>query len=258
VTHALVVARTVAVLAALAAASVALTGCLGVETTPEKSAKKAKLAAHKVAGEKGVVVGKANASIKVEDSAVVQDANGVAAVVRVKNTGSTQATLPVGITVTDAKGKKLYANDIPGLDVSLTSLPVIAAGQEIDWVNNQILVAGSASKVDAVVGAAKGKAPGALPKITLAGIAHGKDEDGFYAKGTIRNESDVAQKRIVITCVARDGGKVIAAGRSVIDRLEPAAGLKKPTTFTVFFIGDPKQFKLDCAAPPTVLAGGTK
>jgi hypothetical protein len=192
----------------------------------------------------------------VEDSVVLQDPNGVAAVVRVRNTGATQASLPVGITVTDAKGKKLYANDIPGLDASLTSLPVLAAGQETDWVNNQILVAGKASEVAAVVGAAKGKAPASLPKITLGDIAAGKDADGFYAKGTIKNESSVAQKRIVITCVARDGGKVVAAGRAVIDRLEPAAGLKKPTTFTVFFIGDPKQAKLDCAAPPTVLAGG--
>jgi hypothetical protein len=252
------VRRATPALAALTAAAVALTGCLGVETTPEKSAKKAKLAAHTVADQKGMTIGKANAAIKVMESSVVQDPNGVAAVVRVKNTGAAQATLPVGITVTDAKGKKLYANDIAGLDASLTSLPVLAAGQEVDWVNNQILVAGKASGVQAVVGAATGRAPGALPKITLADITAGQDQDGFYAKGTIRDESTVAQKRIVISCVARAGGKVVAAGRAVIDRLEPAATLKKPTNFTVFFIGDPKQSKLDCTAPPTVLAGGTK
>jgi hypothetical protein len=253
------VIRALAPLAVLGVASVALTGCLGVETTPQKSAKKARNAAKIVADQKGVTVGKANATIKIEASSVVQDPNGVAAVVRLKNTGTAQASLPVGITVTDAKGKKLYANDIPGLDPSLTSMPVVAAGQEIDWVNNQILVAGRAAKVDAVVGAAKGKAPRALPKITISDIKPGKDEDGFFAKGTIRNESAIPQKRLVITCVARSAGKVIAAGRAVIDRLEPAAGLKKPTTFTVFFIGDPKQARLDCAAPPTVLdQGGAK
>jgi hypothetical protein len=249
-------ARTLPALAGLAAASLALGGCLGVETTPEKSAKKAKLAAKRVADQKGVTVTKANASIKVEAADVVQDPNGVAAIVRIKNTGSTQARLPVGITVTDAKGKKLYANDIPGLDPSLTSQPVIKAGETLDWVNNQILVAGKAAKVQAVVGAAKAKAAGDLPKITLSGIGHGKDEDGFYAKGTVVNDSAVPQKRLVITCVARDGGKVIAAGRAIIDRLLPAAELKKPTHFTVFFIGDPKQAKLDCSAPPTVLTEG--
>lgn len=249
---------TLAAAAVLAALPVALTGCLGVETTPEKSAKKAKLAATRISSEKGVVVGKANASIAVVASAVVQDPNGVAAVLRLKNTGSTQASLPVGITVSDAKGKKLYANDVPGLDASLTSLPVLAAGEEVDWVNNQILVAGRAAKVSATVGAAKGRAPGALPKITLSDITHDKDADGFFAHGKIANESAIDQKRIVITCVARAGDRVLAAGRAVIERLAPAATLKKPTIFTVFFIGDPKRSKLDCSAPPTVLSGGTK
>jgi hypothetical protein len=252
------VIRALPSLAVLGVASVALTGCLGVETTPEKSAKKAAKASKVIANQKGVTVGKANASIEVEESVVLQDPNGVAAVVRVKNTGATQAQLPVGITVTDAKGKKLYANDVPGLDPSLTSLPVVAAGQELDWVNNQITVAGKAAKVAAVVGTAKGKVAGPLPKITLEDIHAGKDEDGAFAQGTIKNESSIPQKRIVITCVARDGGEVIAAGRAIIDLLAPAATLKKPTTFNVFFIGDPKQAKLDCAAPPTVLSGGDK
>jgi hypothetical protein len=234
-------------------------GCLGVETTPEKSAAKAKTATNSIANQKGLTIGKLNAAIKVEDATIVQDANGVAAVVRVKNTGSTQVALPVAITVSDAKGKKLYANDTPGLDASLTSLPVLGAGQEADWVNNQILVAGKASKVAAQIGAAKGKAgAGALPKIVVSNIKAGRDEDGNYAKGIVANESAIAQKRLVVSCVARDGAKVLAAGRSVVDRLAPAADSKKPTTFTVFFIGDPKQAQLACTAPPTVLSGGTK
>jgi hypothetical protein len=247
-----------AALAVLAGAAVTLTGCLGVETTPEKSARKARLAGTRIAQQKGVVIGAANTVVKVQDTTVLQDPNGVAAVVHLKNTGATQAALPVGITVDDAKGKKLYANDIPGLDPSLTSLPVLAAGQETDWVNNQILVAGKASKVEAQVGRAKGRAPRAVPEITLAHITRGRDADGSYAKGTISNDSAIAQKRIVITCVARDGDRVVAAGRAIIDRLLPAAGLKKPTTFTVFFIGDPQQARLGCSAPPTVLSGGTQ
>jgi hypothetical protein len=250
-------AQPVAVACAGLAASVALTGCLGVETTPEKSARKAKSAAKRVAGQKGVKVGKANATIEVQDAAVVQDPNGVAAIVHLKNTGATQASLPVGITVTDAKGAKLYANDIPGLDPSLTSLPVLQAGQEAYWVNNQILVAGRAAKVQAQVGAAKGHAAATLPKIELSGVRVGRDADGVYAKGTVRNASPVAQKRLVISCVARAGGRVLAAGRAVVERLPAAAEAKKPTAFTVFFIGDPKRAKLECAAPPTVLAGGT-
>lgn len=241
-----------------AALPLVLSGCLGVETTPQKSAKKAKAAGNSIAHQKGLAIGKINAAIKVEDSAIVQDANGVAAVVRVKNTGSTQVTLPLAITVSDAKGKKLYANDTPGLDVSLTSLPVLKAGEEADWVNNQILVSGKASKVVARAGAAKGKpGAGALPKIVVSGIKAGHDEDGSYVKGAVANTSAIVQKRLVVSCVAREGDKVLAAGRAVIERLAPAVQSPKPTTFTVFFIGDPQQAELACAAPPTVLSGGT-
>jgi hypothetical protein len=243
----------------LVALSLVLGGCLGVATTPEKSVKKAKAAGSRIAHQEGLIIGRRNTAVKVEDSAIVQDANGVAAVVRVKNTGPVQVTLPLAITVSDAKGKKLYANDTPGLDASLTTLPVLDAGEETDWVNNQILVAGKASKVVAQIGAAAGKAgAGGLPKIVVSDVEAGRDEDGSYVKGTVANQSAIAQKRLVVSCVARKGDKVVAAGRAIVERLAPAAGSPKPTTFTVFFIGDPRQAELACAAPPTVLSGKTK
>lgn len=242
-------------LALVLLAPLALGGCLGVETTQDKSAKRAKLAVKRIADQKGMKIGKVNRDIHVEQSAVVQDPNGVAAVVRVRNTGATQVTLPVAITVADAKGKKLYANDIPGLDPSLVSLPVLRKGEEAFWVNNQILVAGKARKVDAVVGAAK-PFTGAIPRIVLSNPQVGRDADGVYAKGTVRNESTLQQRRLVISCVARKGAKVVAAGRAIVEKLAPTLPGKKPTSFTVFFIGDPKGARLDCAAPPTVLPGG--
>jgi hypothetical protein len=238
-------------------APLALGGCLGVETTQEKSAKKARLAKTAITEQKGLSISRANPDIKVQASGIVQDPNGVAAVVHLKNTGKTQAVLPVAITVSDARGKKLYANDVPGLDPSLVSLPVLQAGEEADWVNNQITVAGKAKAVKAEVGAAKSEPAGALPKITLGRPEIGRDADGTFAKGTVVNESKIVQKRLVISCVARRGGEILAAGRGIVDRLAPAAELKKPTTFTVFFIGDPRSARVTCSAPPTVLSGGT-
>jgi hypothetical protein len=238
-------------------APLAVGGCLGVETTQEKSAARAKRAKTAITGQKGLTIARANPDIEVEASGLVQDPNGVAAVVRLKNTGKAQASVPVAITVSDAKGRKLYANDVPGLDPSLVSLAVLQAGQEADWVNNQILVAGRAKAVKAEVGAAKAAPGGALPKITLGRPEIGRDEDGTYAKGTVANESSIPQKRLVISCVARRGGDILAAGRGIVDRLPPAADTKKPGRFTVFFIGDPKGAPVTCSAPPTVLSGGT-
>lgn len=247
--------KAIILLAGVPVVLLSLSGCLGVETTPEKSAKAAAKAKTAVTSQKGLEIGAVNARVEVEESALVQDPNGVAAVVRLKNTGPTQVTLPIAVTVSDAKGRKLYANDTPGLDPSLTSVAVLKAGEEVDWVNNQILVAGQAAKVAARVGKAMGRAaPGTLPRIAIGGVTHGKDEDGFYAQGTLRNESGVSQKRLVVTCVAREGSKVIAAGRAVVEKLDPFAITRKPTKFTVFFIGDPGSAKLGCSAPPTALS----
>jgi len=55
----------------------------------------------------------------------------------------------------------------------------------------------------------------------------------------------------VISCVARRGGRVVAAGRAIVDRL--GAKGTKPQLFRIFFIGNPKGAKLTLFAPPTVL-----
>jgi hypothetical protein len=238
-------------------APLALGGCLGVETTQDKSATRAKLAQTRLATQKGLSITKVNTDIKVEQTAVIQDPNGVAAVVRLKNDGATQVSVPVGITVHDAKGAKLFANDAPGLEPALVSMPALRRGEDAFWVNNQIIVAGRARTVDVKVGVAGSSPPADLPKITISKLSVGHDPDGSYAKGIVRNESAIAQKRLTVFCVARDGDTVEAAGRAVVEKLLPAAEEKKPTTFTVYFIGKPKRADLSCAAPPTVLSGGT-
>ncbi len=67
--------------------------------------------------------------------------------------------------------------------------------------------------------------------------------------GTVANQSTVAQKRLVVFVVARKAGKVVAAGRAIVDQLAPG----KSTQFSVFPIGDPHGAELSAAAPPTVV-----
>ena len=101
------------------------------------------------------------------------------------------------------------------------------------------------------MGAAKGKVPARLPSFAISGVAVESDSGSVFAKGTIVNRSQVAQKRLTIFSVARKGATVVAAGRGIVDTLPPAGA--KPTRFTVFFIGNPKGAKLSFSAPPTVL-----
>ncbi|MEN3285332.1 MAG: hypothetical protein V7607_6472 [Solirubrobacteraceae bacterium] len=232
----------------VAAAAVALSAC---QTTQELSTQRARSAKRLVA-EKGLTIGKANPDIAVRTTAVLQDANGIAAVVELRNEGkAAQARLPVAISVTDANGKALYRNDLAGLEDSLVSMPLLERGQNAFWVDNQITATGKPAKVQATVGMAKGRLPAKLPSLEVSGVRLTSDGGSVIAKGTIANESAVAQKRVTIFCVARRGSRIVAAGRAIVDRVPPTGG--KPTPFTVFFVGNPKGAKLVFSAPPTVL-----
>ena len=105
--------------------------------------------------------------------------------------------------MTDAAGKPLYRNDVAGLEDALVQMPLLTKGEDAFWVNNQINAAGKPAKVQAKVGAAKGKVPAQVPRFRISGVTLGSDTDGVYATGGIANESKVAQKRLTIFCVAR-------------------------------------------------------
>jgi hypothetical protein len=230
------------------AAAVVLSAC---QTTQELSAQRARTA-KKLVAEKGLSIGKANPDVAVRTTAVLQDANGIAVVVELRNKGKdAQAKLPVAISVTDSKGKALYSNNLAGLEDSLVSMALLERGQDAFWVNNQVTATGKPAKVKATVGMAKGKLPGKVPSLEIAGVRLSSDGGSAIAKGTIANKSAVSQKRVTISCVARRGSRIVAAGRAIVDRIPPAGG--KPTPFTVFFIGNPKGAKLVFSAPPTVL-----
>jgi hypothetical protein len=232
----------------VAAAAVGLSAC---QTTQELSAQRAKTA-KKLVAEKGLSIGKVNPDVTIGATAIVQDANGIAAVVELRNKAAgAQARVPVLISVTDAKGKSLYRNNLAGLEDSLVSMALLERGQDAFWVNNQVTATGKPAKVQATVGMSKGKLPAKVPSLEISGVRLSSDSGSATAKGTIANKSKVAQKRVTIFCVARRGSRIVAAGRAIVDRVPPAGG--KPTPFTVFFIGNPKGAKLSFSAPPTVL-----
>jgi hypothetical protein len=243
-----VIRGAVAAALACACAATSLSACESTQDTSARLAKRAK----GLSNQQGLKIARDNPSIRVQTTAVVHDANGIAVVVELQNTGAAQAALPVAIAVDDAKGKPIFRNDAAGLDPSLVEMPLLRKGERAWWVNNQVTAAGVPVKVAARVGAAKAPAPADTPVIEISKVHVGSDADGIFAQGIVTNRSKIAQKRLTIFCVARRGTTVVAAGRAIIDRLAPAP-TPKPTQFTVFFIGNPKGARLEFAAPPTVL-----
>lgn len=241
---------TAAMLCGLAA--LALSAC---ESSQDRSARLASQA-KTLKRASGLRIEHRNPNVRVVRTTVLHDANGTAAVADLRNTGRRpQVGVPLSLEVDDAKGRAVYRNDAPGLDVSLTSVPLVGGGRRSFWVHNQVLSPAKPGKARVVVGAATGRAVGTPPRIELLDIHFDRDSDGISARGVVRNRSRIVQKRLTVSCVARRDRRVVAAGRAVVDKLQPHP-TKKPVRFAVYFIGDPRGARLECIAPPTVLTGG--
>lgn len=226
-------------------AAPALAGC---ESTQDKAAKLG--ASSKDAFEKtGLKVAKENPDVEIVGTDVVQDPNGTAVAVTLRNRSDKALVgVPVSIDVKGAKGASLFKNDAAGLDASLVSVALLRPQEQLVWVNDQIPVTERATGATALAGAQKQALPTEVPRLTLQQIKVTNDQEGPKATGFVVNKSDVEQRDLVIYGVAKKGGKVVAAGKGQVPRVK--AG--KRVEFNVFFIGDPTGASLDLAVPVTV------
>jgi hypothetical protein len=232
----------------LALAGLVLLGAAGCESTQDKSARLAK-ASGGIAEEQGVKVTRSSSAVEVVDAAVITDENGSAVVVRMRNDSArAQANVPVTLDVLDAAGKTVFTNTTPGLERSLTHAAVVPAKGETVWVNDQVFATSPPAEVDAKVGAPEDQAPPDAAAIRVGRATLTEDPvSGLAATGTVTNPGSKDQRRILLTAVAREGDRIVAAGRGVVARVR--AG--KRARFRIFFIGDPKGAELTVTATPS-------
>ncbi|HET6448600.1 MAG TPA: hypothetical protein VFG31_05770, partial [Conexibacter sp.] len=94
-----------------------LSGC---ESTQAKSARLAREGSRQLAAERGLVVRTQNADVRAVATSVVQDENGTAVVVVLRNRAARPVgRVPIAIDVRGSGRRSLYRNDTPGLDPSL-------------------------------------------------------------------------------------------------------------------------------------------
>jgi hypothetical protein len=237
-----------ALVLALLALAPLLSGC---ESTQAKSARLEQQGAKQLAGERGLVVNRQNADVRAVATSVLSDENGTAVVVVLRNRAARPVgRVPLAIDVQGAGGRSVYRNDLPGLDPSLVEATGVPANGELDWVDDQVTASGTPKRVEAKVGAERGEAPRELPRLELTEPRLLEDRvTGVEAVGSVTNRSDVEQRRLVVSCVARKGDRIVAAGRAIVSRLAPG----KSASFHVFFIGDPRGARMTVVAPPTVI-----
>lgn len=237
--------RRVALMLGLAAVAVSSTGC---ESTQDKAAKLSEGSAEAFT-QSGLQVAQENPDVTVTGTWVLQDANGTAAGVRLKNTSQRRlAEVPIAIDVVDGAGKSLFRNDAPGLEPSLVGVALLRPGEELTWVNDQVVAAAKPADVEVKVGKEKRVLEQEEPRVTLQQIEQVKDPSGTTVTGFVRNKSDIEQREIVIYAEARKSGEVVALGKAQVERVKPG----KRTRFNVFFIGDPTGARVDLAVPATV------
>ena len=223
----------------------------GCESTQDKSERLEREGGGALAQEKGVVVSRQSRDVKVLSTDVIQDDNGTAAVVRIRNTGkSALAQVPVSIDVRGrARASPCSATTTPASSRRLVRVPLLRPGEEFEWVNDQIAAAEKPRAVKAKVGEAK-SVRSDIPEVTVTRPRLEQDPvSGVAAVGFAANRSKVEQRKLVIFAVARKGGRVVAAGRAQINRVKP----RKRTRYTIFFIGNPRGARISLEAPPTSL-----
>lgn len=238
----------IAALAALLSTAIGLSAC---ETTQDKAAALQEQGAALVENQEGVALGAVNKDVEVLSTTVIGDENGSAVAVELKNNSDQpQVNLPIIIDVLDPKGKSVFTNSVPGLDESLTHVPLLLPGETTYWINDQVLATGVAKSVKVKVGESTEKAPSTIPELNAGAPKINEDSSGIEAEGQVSNESQVDQRQLVVYAIATRGGQVVAAGRGQFKNL--AAG-GKPLRYNIFFRGDPAGAQVEVLAPPSVL-----
>ncbi len=236
-------------IAALALLALALSGC---ESTQQKSAQleKAALAHEKAIGgnpaHHGLSIIHLSTRVHVLSTTLIKGAEGTAVVVTLANTSATAIRdVPIALAVSDAQGAVVYTNSAPGLSQSLVSVPLIPAHGQGVWVYDQVAASGTPATASAKVG--EGTAvTGPIPLMTVE-QAHVFEESATStgAEGNIVNHSTIEQQELLVDALALRAGKIVAAGRAVIQQVP--AGV--PTRFQLYFSGSPKGAQLQVTAP---------
>jgi hypothetical protein len=232
---------------ALAGAVLVVTGC---QSTQDKSAR---IAAElgPVSQEKGLRIAKRSEEVEVVETTLLSDVNGSAVVVELRNdSGRDLVEVPILIDVLDAMGRSVYRNDIPGIEPALAAVPFIPAGGEMAWVHDQVLASGKPASARVRVGVSGETFSGEQPEVSVSEPKlEGDPYTGVAAGGEVLNVSGEDLDRLLLYGVAREGSRIVAAGRGAI---EPLKANGKDVAYNIYFIGDPRGADLTVTQFPSL------
>jgi hypothetical protein len=234
------------VLALAVLAGVSLTAC---ESSQDKARKLQEQAVANAP--KPLTIPHPDKDVKVLDTTLLHDQYGDAIVVDVKNeSNQTLVNVPILVDVRNAKGKTVAKNDAAGSATALNHIPLLKPGETFSWVNDQLQLSQPAKSAKVTIGPPEGKPPPKLPELVVSPPRLGHDISGTKVSGKVTNKSQLDQTQLTLYAVARQGGRVVAAGRGAIKKLKVGAA---PGNYVIFFIGNPAGADITVEAPPVNL-----
>jgi hypothetical protein len=219
------------------------------ESTESESAKIAREGGPAAAGPSALKLGAANRGVHASDVTLLSSGGRTAVAVKLTASGSrAQLNVPLLVNVTGANGKQLYTNETGGVEAALQRIAVLRPRESVWWVDDQVLVTQKASAVKVRVGT--GTTPRSKTTATLtAKMGRVGEQSGLSTlSGELVNGSSKTQAKATVFAVALRGGKVVAAGRAVVESLPGHRGASVP--FQIFLVGNPAGAKFELTAEP--------
>jgi hypothetical protein len=240
--------RRVLALAGCGFLSVTVSAC---ESTEQESAKIGREGQQLSASQGALRLGAVNHSVKVSDVTLLNNAGRTAVAVRLTGTSTRpQVNVPVLVDVTTAGGRLLYSNETGGLEASLQRMGLLRPSQSEWWVDDQVADSQSSARVKVKVGTGTSPHPGSpLPALETTGVRLSYQDGLSTLTGELVNHSGAAQSGVPVFAVALRAGKVLAAGRALVN---VPSGRSGAVPFQIFMVGDPAGASLQLTVAPMV------
>ncbi len=217
------------------ASTVIVCACQSTEDESARIGREGKVAA---ASEATLQVAAPNRSVKVAHETLLEGGGRKAVAVELTASSSrAQLDVPVLVEVTGAGGKVAYTNATAGVEPLLQRVPSLRPHDAIWWVDDQALTSGASTGLKVRVGTGRLARHGEPTTTLSVQGAHVGEQSGLSTLSGKLLEHGTARSKAAVFGVARRGGRVVAAGRAVIEALPGRPGAAVP--FQIFLVGNP-------------------
>jgi hypothetical protein len=220
------------------------------QSTEEESARIGRQSSQSTSAAGALKLGARNRTVHASQVTLLNSGGRLAVVAKLTSTSArAQHDVPILVTVTGRDGKALYSNEAGGLEPSLQRIALLGAHGSAWWVDDQVVVSGTATGARVRVGTGSRSDPSPVATPLTRGV-HTSSQAGIATiAATLVNRSVNALTKVAVFGVALRSGRVVAAGRAVVAALAGRIGAS--VSFQIVLVGNPAGAKIELTAVPS-------